>query len=189
MVFGLGVCGRFAWAQPMAPPVLVVAAQKPPLRSFALTISPLHLVLPVVELTGEFRVGEKMGIAAVLGAGSVTIKDAMANEVAFKAFEVGGQFRYYLLGNFRHGMQVGAELLYFKVSGNVRSITGMANGFTMGPFVGYKFTSRMGLTFDTQIGIERAGIAASAYSSAGETASVSTSRWAPLLNINIGWSF
>src|SRR6476646_9254851 len=54
-----------------APPAESVAAARPdhPRRMMSLTISPLHLFLPIVELTGEYRVLDKLGVAAIAGAG------------------------------------------------------------------------------------------------------------------------
>src|SRR5687768_4310361 len=69
---------------------------------FSLTMSPVHLALPVVELTGEFRLLDKLGVAAVAGAG---------NSSGIFVGEAGAQIRYYLIGTFIHGMQVGGEIL------------------------------------------------------------------------------
>lgn len=44
--------------------------------SMSLTFSPLHLVLPILELTGEYRVNPKLGVAVILGGGKVTPETA-----------------------------------------------------------------------------------------------------------------
>jgi len=68
-----------------------------------ITISPLHLALPVVELMGEFSLQPKISLAAIGGIGSY---------MDFSIVELGGQFNYYLIGDFDQGMQGGVELLY-----------------------------------------------------------------------------
>ena len=54
-----------------APPAGYLPPPPPPhpRRVFSLTISPLHLFLPVVELTGEARVHDNVGVALIAGAG------------------------------------------------------------------------------------------------------------------------
>ena len=49
-----------AAAVPVAPP------PPPPERAIAVTLSPLHLLSPIVELTGEYRVQPRLGVAATL---------------------------------------------------------------------------------------------------------------------------
>jgi hypothetical protein len=100
------------------------------------------------------------------------------------ALELGAQACYYVLGDFRHGMQLGAELLYLHLSDAHVSIDG--EGVAVGPFVGYKFTADVGFTFDTQLGVEYVGARAMSSATGG---SASGSRYIPLLNINVGWSF
>src|SRR6185369_10478727 len=75
-----------------------------PRRIVSLTISPLHLTLPVLELTGEYRALDKLGVAVIAGVGRYT-----DNNLSAAAYEAGAQVRYYVVGDFRHGMQVGAE--------------------------------------------------------------------------------
>jgi hypothetical protein len=82
------------------PPGWVPIQPEPPhpRRVFSLTFSPIHLLFPVVELTGEARVHDKVGVALVGGAGK--IKDAQSN-LSADVYEAGGQVRVYVLGDFR----------------------------------------------------------------------------------------
>ncbi|HXI60420.1 MAG TPA: hypothetical protein VNO55_30370, partial [Polyangia bacterium] len=152
-----------------------------PHRVFALTISPLHLLSPILELTGEIRASDKIGVAVVAGAGKYSETD---NGVKLSAsvYEAGAQFRYYVVGDFRHGMQLGAELLYLHLSDSNLSAKG--EGLAIGPFAGYKYTTDIGFTVDTQLGFERI----TARAAAG-TSTASNSDYIVLLNINVGWSF
>ena len=43
-------------------------------RAFSLTLSPFHLAMPVFELTGEYALSPKSGIAAIGGYGSTELK-------------------------------------------------------------------------------------------------------------------
>ena len=172
-----------------AQPPPVTAEQSHPRRMVSVTISPFHLLLPFVELTAEGRVHDKLGIGVVAGAGKVS-EDASATGPAISAtvVEVGLQGRYYLLGDFRHGLQLGAEGMYLHVSGiNVDTISAYADGVAVGPFIGYKYTADIGFTFDSQLGFQRIGMFAKA-SGDGQTASTRDSEYFLLLNLNVGWS-
>lgn len=177
-------------AEPVAPapgaPMPIIAVVPPeapparPLPTVAITISPFHFILPVIELTGEFRVGRKLGVAVIAGAGKVT---AMDSSVTAKVYEAGGSVRYYVLGNFRHGMQIGGELLYLKATAEDTSIEVRGKGFGISPFLGYKWTHRSGFTIDTQLGVTYIAIQAES-----STQTKQESKVGPLLNLNVGWS-
>jgi hypothetical protein len=160
----------------------------PPETTFSLTISPLHLLLPVLELTGELRLGSQAGLAVIAGGGKVTVREAGGPSVTFTALEGGGQLRYYVTGSFRRGLHVGAEILYMHVNGALQDVTGVASGLAMGPLVGWKTTSYAGFTFEVQGGMEVVTLGASVSDSSGGS-STSSVDYIPLLNLNIGWSF
>lgn len=177
---------------PPQPPVVPrVEAAAPEIPAFSLTISPLHLIGgPILELTGELRVHDKIGVALVAGAGRITdnIDDGFGNTTKLTAsvFEVGAQVRGYVVGNFRHGMQVGAELLYLHLSTD--EFVAKGEGIAVGPFLGYKIATRVGFTFDAQLGVEYVGARASA-SDSQTSVKTEDSSVIPLLNLNVGWSF
>jgi len=131
-----------AAAVPVAPP------PPPPERAIAVTISPLHLLSPIVELTGEYRVGPKLGVAATLGAGSVTAKDGGGTEHRFTVGELGGSARYYVTGSFARGLQVGGELMYLlvKLDDPMTTVRATGDGLSVSPFIGYKWTGVGGFT-------------------------------------------
>jgi hypothetical protein len=175
-----------AHAQPGAPvPEPSTAPPEKPeeeLKTVAITISPVHLAFPMVELTGEFRVGRKLGIAAIVGAGEAT--DSVS-DVTVKVYEFGASARYYLLGNFRHGMQIGGELLYVKANTKDTNIRVSGEGFGVSPFLGYKWQHRSGFTIDTQLGITYIAVRAKAEST---NQMEEDSKVGALLNLNVGWS-
>lgn len=169
-------------ADPTQPVIAVVPteAPPPPLPTVAITISPIHFILPVVELTGELRVARKLGVAVVLGAGAVRDMDTNA---LIKVYEAGASLRYYVLGNFRHGMQIGGELIYVKASTDNTGVEVRGKGLGVSPFVGYKWTSRIGFTIDTQLGVTFITLRADS-----ATQTKQESKVGPLLNLNLGWS-
>ncbi|PKN57189.1 MAG: hypothetical protein CVU56_12375 [Deltaproteobacteria bacterium HGW-Deltaproteobacteria-14] len=163
----------------------VDAQPEGPLHSVSVTLSPLHLVLPVLELQGEFAVGPQMGVSLILGYGSVSVSDGFTTE-AFSVFEIGGQFAYYALGDFDHGLQIGAEVLYLGVSADADSQFGgvFGRGLSLAPFVGYKVAADFGLTFQAQVGPAFFVVSAESGTESEEQAAIGV-----MLNLNLGWSF
>ena len=140
---------------------------------FSLTFSPLLLFLPIAEVLTEFRLADKFGLAGVFGLGA---------PLNLLEFEVGTQFKYYLLGTFDHGMALGAQglFLYYPVVD--------AAGFAISPFVAYKIATNIGFTFEAQVGPSFNLYGASA-TLTGQSASVDNGSIGLLLNLNVGWSF
>ncbi|MBW2700056.1 MAG: hypothetical protein JRF33_04485 [Deltaproteobacteria bacterium] len=161
-------------------------------HSFSITLSPFHLVLPMGELTGEYRVTDKIAVAAILGVGQVKTKTVTVSgtrEDSFFAIDAGAQFRYYPVGNFIHGMQLGAEILFVYVNLNeTDSTSASGTGLAIGPFVGYKIATNIGFTFDAQLGFDYLAVQGTA-SDSGISVTESDSRFGLLLNLNVGWSF
>lgn len=184
-VAALATAGPVA-AQPYRMPV----SPKKPEHTLSLTLSPLHLLFPLAEATAEYRGGPRLGLAAIGGVGSISV-DVGSDKSRFFALELGGSVRYYALGSFQGGLQVGAEVLYvyLAVDDTTSSVsaTGASDGLSLGPFVGYKWIGRSGFTFDGQAGLAIAAYRAHA-SDGGSAASASDSSLYPLLNVNVGWS-
>ena len=157
----------------------------------SITISPIYLALPLLEVTGEYQLTPQMGAALIAGLGSVEDKD-----ITYSLWEVGASFRYYAVGDFDHGMQLGAEVKYLGASmdeseANV-DVSAVGAGTSIGPFIGYKFVADMGLTVDIQAGFKWLAVSAQAEvksDDASATASESDSAGVALLNLNLGWSF
>jgi hypothetical protein len=158
------------------------------LRRVYLSISPVHLVFPVVEVTGEVRVHPNIGVAGIAGYGKLS-----SGGISFPVWEAGGQFVGYPVGHFDHGMQLGAEVLYVGASGETSSTTTKvsvtAEGLSTGAFVGYKLATHVGFSVNVQGGVSYIALQGRGTSSTGATAQAERSQWAPLLNANVGWSF
>lgn len=161
---------------PNAPRKDVEVAKENVQHRVSITISPLLLFLPIVQVTGEFRLNDKMGVAAVFGLGSLLN--------AFFALQAGGQFRYYPLGSFIHGLDIGAQLMSLALFDNGGLVAG---GVAIAPFVGYKIATNIGFTFDAQIGPDFVLFGASSSLTGPSTSS--NGAIGLLLNLNVGWSF
>ncbi|HKQ67962.1 MAG TPA: hypothetical protein VJT73_01420, partial [Polyangiaceae bacterium] len=121
-------------------------------RSASLTVSALHpVVFATYDAALEFRLGRQAGLAFAFGLGTLNLRrlDRKLPDDDAKIWQAGGQLRFYLVGNFDHGLQVGFEALY--ISGSATSqadvslsatakysgtITATGKGFKLGPFVG-----------------------------------------------------
>jgi hypothetical protein len=158
------------------------------MTTVSLTFSPIYLLLPVLAVTAELRLGTQGGVALIAGGGLATQTAADGTKVTFHVYELGTQLRYYVTGNFRRGMQVGAEILYVYVNGSLDDITGVAKGLALGPFFGWKTTSYAGFTFEVQGGVQIVTSGTKVTDNSGGSTS-SNVDFLPLLNLNIGWSF
>ena len=98
------------------------------------------------------------------------------------AVEAGAQVRYYPLGSFIHGMQVGMEVMYLFMDS-----WGDRHGLGVGPFVGYKIAADIGFTFEVQLGFMYAPITG-AVELSGYQDCADDCQLGPLLNMNIGYS-
>jgi hypothetical protein len=148
------------------------AEDQAPQHKVSITISPFHLFNPVLQVTGELRLANKIGAAAILGGGLVSEEDK-----SYGAWEVGGQFRYYLLGSFTHGLMLGADAGYLHVAGQLDFPMAYCVGVRAGTFVGYKIATKIGFTLDVQIGPQYV------------RESANNAEWQTLANLKVGWSF
>lgn len=157
----------------------------------AITISPLHLIIPMAEVTGEFRLMDKVSVAGILGGGRLRGTSG-GTDVDLTIYELGAQGRYYVTGSFDSGLHVGVELLQLGITGGTTDgeVTASASGqgFSAGAFAGYKHTFGFGLVLDGQLGYSATLVKASA-SASGTSASGGSSSRSVLLNLNIGWAF
>ena len=140
--------------------------------TMSITISPFHLLCPEIHLTGEWRLTPELSAVAVLGAGQVTDE-----RETFAIWEVGGQFRYYLLGSFTHGMMLGIDAGYIEVDGGMENPMAYLVGSHAGAVVGYKIAMQAGYTMEVQIGPVYVW------------ADADNTEWQTLLNLKIGWTF
>lgn len=167
-----------AVAQPSDAPAAPPSARPEP--HVAITISPLHMIIPMAEVTAEVRLAPKLGVAVIGGVGM--IRDDVTDE-RIELFEGGASARYYVTGSFRTGLQVGAEALYVHATTEDMSVDIKARGLGLSPFVGYKWTHRSGFTLEGQLGASVMFLRAKS-----PTAMAEDKRVAPMLNLNAGWS-
>jgi hypothetical protein len=159
----------------------------------SLTFSPLHLLLPVFELTAEVKVGDYCGIALLGGFGSATLEFQGQDDedITVGLWNLGAQVVAYPLEPFE-SLQLGVELQYAHASidGDLegRRVSAIGAGFAVGPLVGYKLIVDVGFTFFVQGGVAFIAIEGDAEDDEGQTASTDEKRAIPLLNLNVGWS-
>ncbi len=159
-------------------------------RRVYLSLSPVHLLLGIGELTGEVRVHRKIGVAGIAGFGKP--KDGLT-DTRYTAWELGGQLVTYPIGHFDHGMQLGVEALYAGVSGESsfggQRISASAQGFAVGPMIGYKLATDIGFSFNVQGGVAYFAAAGQASGGGASATSIAAPTVLPIVNLNAGWSF
>jgi len=159
-------------------------------KTIAITNSPFHLFLPFFELTAEMAIDEKISAAAILGYGGPSFENSSGESITVPIIELGGQFRYYLIGSFDKGWLIGLEALYIGAfPPENEGVTASANGLSIGPFVGYKKTASFGLVFDINLGYAKLLLQAKAKDQFGNEIETSIEDNLPILNINFGWAF
>jgi len=159
---------------------------EPELRSVAVTLSPLHVLVGVAEVAFEGRLARKFGLGGILGGGSYGPPPwAQSASGRTPVLEIGLSPRYYVIGTFDHGMQLGAEGLVVAAWASSGSTSATAVGVGVAPYVGYKFTAPIGFVVEVQAG---GGYTfAVAQASSGSSAASQGAYF--LLNLNAGWAF
>jgi hypothetical protein len=138
----------------------------------ALTVSPLHLLNPQLQITGEVRLAPKWSVATTVGGGRVT-----EEEQTFRTWEIGAQVRSYIIGSFARGLMVGADVGYVDVDGQPEGAMEMLAGTRAGGFLGYKGIWNRGFTAEVQLGpVYVRGDAGDA-------------EWQTLHRLTLGWSW
>ena len=163
--------------------------EAPSSASSTLSISPLHLIFAIPELTYESTLGAPFGspisYAIIGGGGTVKVDD-----VSVSIFELGLQFRGYFNDPFE-GLHYGVELSYLGLFADApATISGRASGLATGAFLGWKAILDSGFTFDLQAGYQ--GLFTFAEASdleSGEREEITDIDGGLLVNLNIGWSF
>ncbi len=148
-------------------------------HTVAVTLSPIQLRLPIVEITAEFRVASGMGIAATGGLGSVK---------GFSAWKLGGGLNFYTLGDIERGVQLGVEAFYMQLAVK-NSSNQIAQIYSQIPFVGYKFTANSGLTISAAIGYTMIALESDPGNNQDLADALSKANPLTVIRLNLGWSF
>lgn len=161
-------------------------------RDVSLTLSPLHLLSPIVEVTAEFRAVDGLGLALIAGTGSITVNDesSSVDGESFTVYELGVQAVGYPVEGFE-SLQLGVELLWLRVSADdlgSAKLSGLGEGVGVGPFVGYKLITKAGFTFFVQGGFQYLAAQGRTSDGQGRSSEAEAKTVIPLLNLNLGWS-
>jgi hypothetical protein len=138
-------------------------------HSVTISISAMHLTVPMVEAMGEFRLADTRSVAVIGGLGG---------KEGYPVWDVGGQVRQYVIGDFDTGINLGAEAKwetadYLKPDAWDYPTQGR---LAAGPFVGAKLTLAL-------FSLEAQGGGQIVWTPGGDL------DIGPLLNVNAGVSF
>jgi hypothetical protein len=157
----------------------------------AISISPIHLVFPVVEIQAEFYISSQLSASVIGGYGSITAEATsigQTTEYKFSVFELGAQLRGYLYGTSHEGAFAAFEVLYVGIDGETGNVTGQGDGTSLGALLGYKWVWDAGFLIDLAAGVQRAEVTATA-SDGSQSATETEAQIGPALNFNLGWAF
>lgn len=150
---------------PAAAPVARAPARKDPTNDVSLTLSALHLAVPMAAVNAEFETSRHTSLGMTFGFGTPNQRPAL---------DLGLEGRGYMLGNFDRGLYVGAEgrvtSVPFYTQTNEAALAGAV-------FFGGKTTFKpVPFTLDAQIGPQF--VAGATYGAVG-----------PMVQISAGFSF
>jgi hypothetical protein len=173
--------GRLAMAAEGVPPP---SESTPPAEDSSNTVtismSPIHLIFPVLEVETEFKAHPRIGVGLILAGGRVSDEN---DTITATAYEIGAQVNYYFLKPFA-GLHAGVEAVYLSLGDVMQDSSVTAEGLSIGPYVGYKVQTSLGFAFIAQGGVQFLAIRAESSSAMASDRKVSV-----LLNLNVGWSF
>jgi hypothetical protein len=175
------------------PPIVPPQVIDHPRRRVSFTFSPIQMVPPFyrrtlyfTEFFAEIRLWDRWGIGLFAGGGSwYRVETGVVSDA--HAWEGGGQLRRYLVGDFRKGLAVGADVYSFGYISESMFLSSRdkwnywTNGRVAGGFLGYKYVADFGFTFDASLG--------AAHVWATQSDIPDRSGWYPLINLKVGWSF
>lgn len=145
----------------------------------SILLSPLELASPVVRLVGEWKVARTHGIGPDVAVGSI--------DQVF-VFSIGAQYAWYMIGDFEHGVQLGASLRYLQSNDESNGISSVGRGVAIGPIIGYKYVAPFRLTVGLNGGIMLMSINANASDTFGGKATASGSGAVPTAALWFGWT-
>lgn len=173
---------------PPPPPPPPPPRLPPPTRDVSLTVSPIHLVFPILEVSAELRAHDAIGVSLIGGYGQISTTGLFETKT-YDVYELGGQLSFYPLEPFE-SLLLGVELLWLQVDSDDldRSFAASAAGVAVGPMMGYKYIADGGFTLFVQGGAQY--VAARAEAADGSSTETAEDRaFIPMVNFNLGWSF
>ncbi|MSP74292.1 MAG: hypothetical protein EXR76_19345 [Myxococcales bacterium] len=156
-------------------------------HTVAVSISPLHLIMSVVELQAEYLAHPQFSASLIGGYGSIEAESSLGETLKFHLLEVGTQARGYFYGTSEEGAYGGLEVLYISVDVGTADVSGVASGTSVGGFAGYKWTWE-NFFIDSNFGLQNVGVTAGATDGA-ETAKAEKRKIGALANFGLGLSF
>jgi len=164
-------------------------------RIGAVSLSPLHLTIGVVELQAEVTLTPVMSVAMIVGTGEIPpawtekFVPELSEDVSVTEYRV--QFRYYYTGTSAGGAYFGLQGLHLELETQSQNVDVDGSGPGYGAFAGYKW-DWSGFVLDVHVGAVRMNMEGAAEGEVGNTdvdAKGSKSFIMPTINANIGWGF
>ena len=169
-------------------------AEKSPRRG-ALSLSPIHLAISVVELQAEVYLGPQFSVAVIFGTGSIppALPKKFLPELSepIGVTEFRAQARYFYYGASDAGAYLGAQAMHLALETKSQNIDVDGRGPGFGVLAGYKW-DWSGFVLDINVGMAAMSLEGEAEGEVGNTevdAEASKSFTLPTVNTNIGWAF
>jgi hypothetical protein len=167
-----------------------------PDKSFSLTFSPLHLILPVFLVTGEVKALPHFGVSFSAGYGSITVQQPSSDGFSTDTFSAAALLLVTRLSFYSRkfdGFVGGVQTQYVHIDGtgtaSNTAVAGAGSGLAVGPFIGYKWTAKGGFTLLAEGGVQYLAVQAHGNDANGQGASAHQETVSLLANLEIGWSF
>ena len=151
-----------------------------------LEFSPFHLAKSFFEFSLEKPLDDNSSMTFILGRGESRSDETI--EITTTVWGFGSQYRYYINQQLE-GLHIGAEVYYIMANASEDDFKAEADGFSIGPMLGWKAQWDFGLVLNFQLGYQKLFVTADASDNGGNSASGEISTDLLLLNLNVGWSF
>ncbi len=168
--------------------------EKSPRRG-AVSLSPIHLAINVVELQAEVYLSPEFTIAVIFGSGSISqaLSKKFVPELSepIGVTEYRAQARYFYYGSSEGGAYLGGQAMHLALETKSQNIDVDGRGPGFGVLAGYKW-DWSGFVLDINVGMAAMSLEGEAEGEVGNMevdAEASKSFTLPTVNANIGWAF
>ena len=156
-------------------------------RKNAISISPIHLMLPVVLINYSYGVTDKIAVSPSIGYGKVPISEGSSDK--FDVWDLRLGVEYYFYGSAIAGFFAGPRFEYVYVSGTTsENVVGTGAGGSLQALIGYHWVWNPGIFLDIKLGGGYMIVKAEAEDSTTK-ATAEEKNFHAVIDLNIGWAF